>query len=184
MNSLIHKDIFYDAYFNSKGIPFLAEDYITHHENPFKNPNPVKFLKVLPYIDIKFQFHLKNNLLSCHEKKDLFRIILLLLGVGAKTNVGYGRLVDAEESSLKNTAPIIEQINIGIKKENLKEGDILEAKIISLSSGIQVDLCLGHTFNPFLTGISTAGFSKGQIIQVKITSVVKRLEVVYHSTKN
>ncbi|MBK7787007.1 MAG: type III-B CRISPR module RAMP protein Cmr6 [Saprospiraceae bacterium] len=125
--ALVHKDIFYDAYFNSKGIPFLAEDYITHHENPFKNPNP-KFLKVLPYIDIQFQFHLKDNLLTGDEKEKLFRSILLLLGVGAKTNVGYGRLIDPQDGGLKNTAPIIEQINIGIKKEKLQVDDVLDAK--------------------------------------------------------
>ena len=154
--ALVNKDIFYDAYLTGSGQPFLGEDYITHHENPFKNPNPVKFLKVLPSIDIQFQFHLKDNLLTGDEKKKLFRRILLLLGVGAKTNVGYGRLVDVEESSLKNTAPIIEQINIGIIKENLRKDDILDAKIVSLSSGIQVDLCIKDIpFKPVLTGIST-----------------------------
>ncbi|MBK7009085.1 MAG: hypothetical protein IPH36_10880 [Saprospiraceae bacterium] len=99
--------------------------------------------------------------------------------------MGYGRLIDPQDGGLKNTAPIIEQINIGIKKEKLQVDDVLDAKIVSLTSGIQIDLCIKDIpFKPVLTGISTAGFLKDQIIQVKVTRVEKRLEVVYHSTKN
>jgi CRISPR-associated protein Cmr6 len=104
------RDIFFDAYIvstnhpeinrsthhNSK--PFIAEDYITPHQNrkkpelsPFTNPIPLMFLKILPEVTIQFQFDLKDGLLSTKEKEFLFRQLLLDLGIGAKTNVGYGQ---------------------------------------------------------------------------------------------
>ncbi len=87
------RDIFYDAYFyegNREGM-FLGTDYITPHLNPLKNPNPIKFLKILPNVKIKFQFYLKDDLINGDLKKELFQKILLDFGIGAKTNVGYGQ---------------------------------------------------------------------------------------------
>ena len=84
--------VFYDAYIigtNNDGKIF-ASDYITSHysDDPmgqFKEPNPVKFLKILPEVTWQFQFKA--------EKKDieLFEKIILDFGLGAKTNVGYGQ---------------------------------------------------------------------------------------------
>jgi len=90
---LHRRDIFHDGYLSMGGKDnlFLGTDYITHHANPLKNPNPVKFLKILPGVTIKFQFDLKDNLISAKQKENLFRKILLDFGIGAKTNVGYGQ---------------------------------------------------------------------------------------------
>ncbi|MCW1735720.1 type III-B CRISPR module RAMP protein Cmr6 [Anaerorudis cellulosivorans] len=90
------RDIFYDAYFyeGNRNREFLGTDYITPHPNPLKNPNPIKFLKILPNVKIKFQFDLKDNLISKELKKELFKKILLDFGIGAKTNVGYGKFTE------------------------------------------------------------------------------------------
>lgn len=107
-------DIFHDAYIIESlkhGGRFLANDFITPHKHPksgkdpnFKkidalvNPNPIQFMKVLPEVVWAFQFDLKDTKLSdsltitSTQKLLLFRQILLDLGIGAKTNVGYGRL--------------------------------------------------------------------------------------------
>lgn len=95
------RDIFFDAIIdfertekeNSKGKKILGDDFITHHENPLKNPVPLKFLKVLPNVVWKFQFDLKegNSIFNVEQKLFLFRNIILDMGVGSKTNVGYGR---------------------------------------------------------------------------------------------
>lgn len=91
------RDIFFDAFpfdsFNEEG-KFLANDYITHHEKPLKNPNPVQFLKVLPQVVFCFDFLLsENDVMNKELKLELFRQILLDLGAGAKTNVGYGQFI-------------------------------------------------------------------------------------------
>ncbi len=97
-----NRDIFFDAYpFSSYGHEgrFLKNDYITPHINrekpemsPFSNPNPIQFLKVLPKVQFRFQFRLVNNeLLTIEQKRLLFKEILCINGVGAKTNVGYGQ---------------------------------------------------------------------------------------------
>ncbi|HDK7163642.1 TPA: type III-B CRISPR module RAMP protein Cmr6 [Clostridium botulinum] len=75
----------------------LGEDYITPHgkgKDKLKNPNPIKFLKVMPNVVWCFGFDLKdfNEDISADIKKKLFKHILLDLGIGAKTNVGYGRI--------------------------------------------------------------------------------------------
>lgn len=107
-------NIFYDAYISDvplmttpegkkiKGI--FAEDYITPHhpEDPqtgiFKNPIPIRFLKIAPVVTFTFQFNLKdsyfenNQKITSKEKLKLFKKILLDFGIGAKRNVGYGNL--------------------------------------------------------------------------------------------
>lgn len=73
-------------------VQILGDDYITHHEHLLKNPIPIKFIKLMPNIVLRFQFDLKEGMLTQEEKKKLFEQILLDFGIGAKTNVGYGRL--------------------------------------------------------------------------------------------
>jgi len=92
-------NIFYDAYIS--GMPengkIFAEDYITPHtKGPFKNPIPIRFLKIAPEITFTFQFKLKDGhledgqIITASEKLTLFKKILLDFGIGAKRNVGYG----------------------------------------------------------------------------------------------
>lgn len=95
-------DIFLDAEIvkpNTQGLIF-GDDYITPHVDtetrrpaPLKNPTPLRFLKILPNVTFRFSFELKDGLIStAAQKLALFQQILLDLGIGAKTNVGYGRL--------------------------------------------------------------------------------------------
>ncbi|MCX6578826.1 MAG: type III-B CRISPR module RAMP protein Cmr6 [Candidatus Aminicenantes bacterium] len=89
------RDIFLDAVIVAGGNMnqlFLAADFITPHPDEFKDPVPLQFLKVLPQVTFRFQFRLKNEgLISIEGKKSLFERILKDLGIGAKTNVGYGK---------------------------------------------------------------------------------------------
>ncbi|EXZ21937.1 CRISPR-associated ramp, Cmr6 family domain protein, partial [Bacteroides fragilis str. S13 L11] len=99
----------------------LSDDYITPHgENPLKDPKPILFLKIRPDVTINFYFKLctthlykekvcsskqieeikKQNdfsssdykMITAHQKRNLFEKILLCIGIGAKTNIGYGQL--------------------------------------------------------------------------------------------
>lgn len=78
----------------------FGDDYITKHydENDkdwiFKEPNPIKFLKILPDVVFEFQFLVKNE--KYKRFLDVFKEILKEIGVGAKTNVGYGRFEDGK----------------------------------------------------------------------------------------
>ena len=84
-------DIFFDATI-IKGSKILGDDYITPHgDDPLKNPIPLRFIKVLPNIEFRFDFELSDGILFAEEKALLFAQILSDLGVGAKTNVGYGK---------------------------------------------------------------------------------------------
>jgi CRISPR-associated protein Cmr6 len=93
-------DVFYDAFIigtskENKGRIF-GEDFITPHSSPLKNPTPVRFLKILPGVVFQFNFDLKDSKvdgvkLKASEKCELFKQIISLLGIGAKTNVGYGQ---------------------------------------------------------------------------------------------
>lgn len=96
--TMYDRDIFYDAVIKQTKNSLLSEDYITpHKENPLKNPIPIKFLKISP--DVEFEFHFKLNdfkindtvILSSVQKKEIFKNIILDLGLGAKTNLGYGQ---------------------------------------------------------------------------------------------
>lgn len=94
------KHIFCDAYIES--IPqngrILEDDYITpHHNNIFKEPTPIRFLKIAPGIKITFQFVLHDYpfgadpILKKADIADVFKQIILHFGIGAKRNVGYGQ---------------------------------------------------------------------------------------------
>lgn len=84
---------------------YLATDFITPHKNrktnnipdALVNPTPIGFLKVLPGVVFRFQFRFTNYLKNGHELgieaiRRLIESILTDMGIGAKTNVGYGRL--------------------------------------------------------------------------------------------
>ena len=122
---IYERDLFFDALpirsLNNNG-SFMGEDFITPHINRedrtldgLKNPVPLKFLKVLPEVIFQFSFLLKGEKsgLSAQNRKDLFKKILLELGIGAKTNVGYGQFVEesAEEKQER------EKRELQLKKE-------------------------------------------------------------------
>lgn len=62
-----------------------------------KEPIPLKMLKIRPEVQMLFRFRLSDTMLpsigitiTSHQKLQLFKRILVDLGVGAKTNVGFG----------------------------------------------------------------------------------------------
>jgi len=85
-------DIFFDAVVvASGGSTLLGDDYITPHGDALKNPIPLRFIKVMPNVTFRFDFGLSPGLISKSKKAKLFQNILSDLGLGAKTNVGYGK---------------------------------------------------------------------------------------------
>ena len=94
-------DVFLDAYPTSKNKTkqrCLALEFITPHSDIIKSPIPINCLKVKPGISFEFGFYLNECQLSdgvqitVKEKIELFKTILTDVGIGAKTNVGFGQL--------------------------------------------------------------------------------------------
>lgn len=100
--SMSDREIFHDAIIdpNHSGL-FMANDFITPHRNranpemsAYTNPVPLQFLKIKPNVPIRFQFEMKqrdNQILNPAQRLKFYEEILRLLGVGAKTRVGYGK---------------------------------------------------------------------------------------------
>lgn len=93
---LYSRDIFFDALpvdtLDQKRRILAPDALAPHGNNPLKDPIPIPFIKVRSQVVFEFRFKLnKSNLLSAQEKLEFFRKILLELGAGAKTNVGYGQ---------------------------------------------------------------------------------------------
>lgn len=98
--SIYDRDIFFDAvitnvYIDEKGGKHLLEDdcITPHGANPLKNPKPITMLKIAAGCTINFRFSLKDSLITAKEKKEIFKKILETVGIGAKTNVGYGQFL-------------------------------------------------------------------------------------------
>lgn len=106
-----HGDIFADALLVGYGTRMkqhgpvkqvLTEDYITPHTGgPIAQPIPIKIVKVAPGVTFAFCFKFNETkigakVVSASMKKALCAAILQDLGVGAKTNVGYGVLKEVK----------------------------------------------------------------------------------------
>lgn len=145
--SPINRDTFFDAEINkeeSKSNAILSEDYLAPHAEELKNPKPIKFAKVSPEIVFDFKFKLpefysgviyeeksekiirENNIkstLTPIQKLELFKEIILDLGAGAKTNLGYGRFdekyTDTKLKSFKTFLEEEKQLEIKKKQEEI-----------------------------------------------------------------
>jgi CRISPR-associated protein Cmr6 len=126
------RDIFFDAwplYTHNKTGKFLSNDYITPHKHksrkeldPFTDPTPLQFLKVLPQVVFQFRFCLTDIGINSKLKLEIFKQIILDLGIGAKTNVGYGQFAIPVESSKDEIYKKKKQtIREHLKDENLNE---------------------------------------------------------------
>lgn len=134
--SVYKRDIFFDAYIEkseNENNAFLEEDFITPHKhktdprlNEFANPVPIIFVKVLSEVTFIFQFDLKDGaildeddaILDAQKKCDLFKEIIIDLGIGSKTNVGYGQFDKTEQEKQAEKEAAREQRK---KEQKLKE---------------------------------------------------------------
>ncbi len=109
------QDIFFDAY-PCKGVSdaevfiknppekvpnselFLGEDVLTPHRHPLKDPIPLKILKILPSVEMKFQFLLNDVGMSAADKEILFIKLLCEFGAGARKGVGFGQFEPSENN--------------------------------------------------------------------------------------
>ncbi|OUP50172.1 type III-B CRISPR module RAMP protein Cmr6 [Lachnoclostridium sp. An181] len=92
-----NSDVFLGAYpVGGKGNKWMELEYITPHKKIYQNPIPINLIKVKPGVKFKFGFLLSDYVsgdqrVTAEQKKELFLRIILDMGVGAKTNVGFGK---------------------------------------------------------------------------------------------
>lgn len=96
------RDVFFDALPTKATNGLLTIDNITPHtKGEFANPVPITLMHIAPGVTLRFEFGLHNTVLpsgtciTASEKSRLFSAILTTIGIGAKTNVGYGQLKEA-----------------------------------------------------------------------------------------
>ncbi|MGH8559720.1 MAG: type III-B CRISPR module RAMP protein Cmr6 [Methylococcales bacterium] len=127
--TIYSRDIFFDAVpvgigqnFRNSETRLFGNDYITPHKHrdkhrgrngmpngpeldPFSNPTPIQFLKVMPSVTYEFRFCLHKSCIiagmDASKKRELFKKLILFSGIGAKTNVGYGQF---KENPLPNSS--------------------------------------------------------------------------------
>ena len=93
-------DVFFDAVVVRGGRynEVMGPDYLTPHDEAVKDPKPILIIKVIPDVVFEFRFKLKDEgTLDRKTRIELFKTILKLFGAGAKTNTGYGRLIECKD---------------------------------------------------------------------------------------
>lgn len=145
-------DIFFDAVIvlgdNNRKI--IDTDFITPHRSnkellELASPNPITMIKVRPGVVFCFQFKLTvyNDSITAEKKLELFKQILIDLGIGAKTNVGFGLLQEVSDediakrkSASNNNEAVCDESSASeiTKISDLKKGMIVSAKITQVVS--------------------------------------------------
>lgn len=157
------RDIFFDSYIISSQHSdkrVLGTDFISPHINrqhpelsPFTNPIPVMFLKILPKVEFRFCFDLKDHGISSQEKKFLFKRIIEIIGAGAKSNVGYGHFADGTNPILGSSR------KTGIPENYTKKpktGEPLQAlvvsqaqkKVVIILAGVETEMLVNRCPDP------------------------------------
>lgn len=98
-------DVFFDAvvYDSNAYGQLIGPEYITPHSCPTDNPVPISMVKVMPGVRFKFRFKLGDSThLTAEKKQKLFADLLCMLGIGAKTNVGFGSLLPDPANGARN----------------------------------------------------------------------------------
>jgi CRISPR-associated protein Cmr6 len=103
----IGADIFFDAVPIRTGVDdvLMAIESITPHVQEgnieyagLQSPKPLKLLKVSPGVIYEFRFRLSDGACAkAEEKCNLLKQLIFDLGIGAKTNVGFGVMVPVNE---------------------------------------------------------------------------------------
>lgn len=111
---------------NEKG-KLLDLEYITPHKEKFKNPNPISLIKVRPAVKFTFAGVFSDYeedgavLVTGAQKAELCKELLMLFGIGAKTNTGYGRFSE-KKPVMQNLLPRATAAPVRERNGNRSEG--------------------------------------------------------------
>lgn len=98
-------DVFFDAvvYDSNEMGMVVGTDIIAPHISPIKSPIPIMFLKVLPEVRFMFAFKFSEGIdciMNASQKSELICSIIELIGIGGKTNTGYGNLKRTDDYTI------------------------------------------------------------------------------------
>lgn len=104
--NVLERDVFLDAIITD-GVndEILKSDYMTPHPSIFKNPIPIQILAIKPEVKLGFHFLLREKTIANMNQGQRFALykgLILDLGIGAKTNTGYGSLNEVEGKGKNN----------------------------------------------------------------------------------
>ncbi len=126
---------------------FEMENITPHQPDLLKNPIPLTLLKVLPEVTYLFRFRLAGCPYA-DRFLVLFQEILLNLGIGAKTNVGFGKLQPAKGFSeyhmLLRSASINSTGSVAPPRNICQEPGCEERTAINKRSNIHHPYCKKH----------------------------------------
>lgn len=101
-------DVFFDAvlFDGDDHGKVLGLDFFCRHRahRPMMGTIPVRVMKLLPNVRLEFRFRLHDGILTADEKLALIKELLLVFGIGARTNVGYGYLREADTRLFEQTS--------------------------------------------------------------------------------
>ncbi|MBK9107300.1 MAG: type III-B CRISPR module RAMP protein Cmr6 [Saprospiraceae bacterium] len=111
---------------------FLGEDVLTPHDHPLRNPVPIKHIKLLPGVEMKFQFLLNDKGgLTSGEKLTLFKYLLENFGAGARRGTGFGQFkLSTSEQSVNQSNWYINFSPLQSDKDEVGDGTSSEEEII------------------------------------------------------
>lgn len=122
-----------------------VDEKLSYEANLLKNPIPLKFLKVAPKVIYRFEFKLQNSQvcddLTAEKKLELLIYLIRTIGLGAKTNVGYGqfnltslnkKIIDEQVKELKRQEGEIQMASVN---NNLEVNSIIEVAVKSFENG-------------------------------------------------
>lgn len=125
-------DVFLDAvvYDGASGSNRVMDaDYITPHSSPTKNPVPIFITKVLPTVRFEFRFKLTDGIITAGQKKALFKILLMIFGIGAKTNVGYGIFEECDGKIVAHSDVVRQDTEQSTQREDTRPANNRDFKI-------------------------------------------------------
>lgn len=168
-------DVFYDAWPsapNPDGHLFGIESITPHiSKDPayqgLTGPNTLTLLKIMPATEFCFCFHLKDSLLpsgitvTAERKMSLYQAILCEMGVGAKTNVGFGFMHPVEKQAVSVSAAA-----------TFEEGEVIGLYPKNKGASIRLDSGRKGGINAKNRGISDIGsiLAVGDRVRVRIIS--------------
>lgn len=125
---------FHDTFFDALPISqegkehgILAEDFLTPHAptdekyGAFQNPVPIGFLKVRAGVQFRFRFRFNDNAslgVSKEDKLSLCEQLILHLGMGSKTAIGYGYFVNNKWAPKPEPKTLVPERNEGPEEGN------------------------------------------------------------------
>lgn len=126
--------VFLGAYPRNRAKQALINlDYVTPHKKITANPIPIPFLKVRPDVPFEFCFAMAEQIavgeqeITAETICRLFKTLILDMGIGAKTSVGFGRFSETPASAMQSeeSSPVREEA-MDNGKEPPKDGEMPE----------------------------------------------------------